>query len=310
MGRLGSAALGLILAASCLALTLFFPAVEFRVRSIQRLHQFAHVPLFFMVTLGLAAIFPAGESDGPWRRLRTLLRLFGVALILGGLVELAQPLWGGMLEGQDLVRDAAGAGAAVLALLSLRPELPRLVRWSLRGTAALIVLLHFLPVTSALWDEGRARRQFPVLADFETSLQITRFASHRCDLEVVKEGDGHLLRARFLPDQYPRLSLRYGPKDWREYRALAFTCFNRGESPFYLIVRIDDIHHDNRPADRYTLRLHLDPGRHEIEIPLAAVESAPDLRPMDLAALRDLTLYGYELRQPRELLFDDFRLLP
>jgi hypothetical protein len=310
MGRLGSAALGLILAASCLALTLFFPAVEFRVRSLQQLHQFAHVPLFFLVTLGLAAVFPPREEDSFWTRLRKLLRLFGVALILGGLVELAQPRWGGMREGQDLIRDAAGAGAAVMALLAWRPEVPRPVRWSLRGTAALNCVLYFVPVTVARGDESRARRQFPVLADFETPLQVTRFGSHRCDLQVVKEGDGHLLLARFLPDQYPRFTLRYGPKDWRGHRALAFTCFNRGERPFYLIVRIDDIHHDNRPADRYKLRLHLDPGRHEIEIPLAAVESAPDLRPMDLAALADLTLYGFELRQPQEILFDDFRLLP
>jgi hypothetical protein len=310
MGRLGSAALGLILAASCLTLTLLFPAVEFRVRSLQLLHEFAHVPLFFLVTLGLSAVFPAGEEDGFWTRLRVLLRILGFTLILGGLVELAQPHWGGMREGEDLIRDTAGACAAVLALLSWRPQVPRLARRGLQGTAALIFILYFLPVAAALLDESRARRQFPVLADFETPYQITRFASHRCDLQVVPAGAGNALRARFLPNQYPRLSLRYGPRDWRGYRALAFTCINPAEEPFYLIVRIDDIHHDNRPADRYILRLHLDPGRHEIEVPLEAVEAAPDLRPMDLAALDDLTLYGYELRRPQELLFDDFRLLP
>jgi hypothetical protein len=54
----------------------------------------------------------------------------------------------------------------------------------------------------------------------------------------------------------------------------------------------------------------LAPGRQTIIVPLAVVEAAPAGRPMDMSALREVTLYGYRLDAPRQILFDDFRLTP
>ena len=109
-------------------------------------------------------------------------------------------------------------------------------------------------------------------------------------------------------DLFPRFDLRDLPRDWSPYSAFTFTAINPGPEPFFLLVRVDDIHHDNRPADRYLLRLTLKPGRHSIQIPLAAVATAPDTRPMDMTAIYQVIFYSYNLEEDRVMLFDDFRL--
>jgi hypothetical protein len=313
MGRVGSTVIGLGLVAVCLALTLLFPVLELPSRAVQRLHEFAHVPLFALVTAGLALVYPGRVGDTVPARLRRLFRLSAVAVLLGGVVEMAQPRWGGTAEIGDLVRDASGAGVTVLALVALWPGVPRRIGWLLRGAAGAILLLFLAPVLTAAWDETLAHRQFPLLAGFETPFEVTRFSHHRCDLKVIPtagEDGGRHLQATFLPGEFPRFQLRYGPSDWRGYRALAFTCVNPSAESFFLTIRLDDVHHDRRMADRYTVRAPVGPGRHEFEIPLSAVEAAPDRRPMDLGAMSGPTLYGYRLRKPHTLLFDDFRLLP
>ncbi len=312
MGRRSLLLAGMSLAGACLALTLFFPVVPFRLRSLARLHEYAHVPLFALVTLGLAPALPGFTAPEAGRRGRALLRAVLLAILLGGLVELLQPRFGGTTEMGDLVRDALGAVAGGLFLLGRTTAVPTALGRALQGVAAGLILVPAWPAASAAWDELLARRQLPVLADFETRFQVERFISYRCRLERLPDpgGGGHVLGATFLPDLYPRLTLRDYPADWREFRALTFDALNPGDAPFPLIIRIDDVHHDGRMADRFTLRVELAPGRQTIVVPLSAVESAPEGRSMDLSALADITLYGYRLGEERAVLFDNFRLLP
>jgi hypothetical protein len=136
MGRRGALLTGLAVAAACIALTLFFPVVRFRLRSLGRLHEFAHVPLFALVTAGLAPAFPGTMAPGAWVRGRAVLRAVLVSILLGGLVELLQPRFGGATELGDLARDAIGAVACGLVLFSLPATMPR---WPGRGLRLLAV---------------------------------------------------------------------------------------------------------------------------------------------------------------------------
>ncbi len=307
--RAGRVAGGLILILACLLLAVYFPEITYTSRTLARLHDFAHLPLFCFVGLIMAAIWPGGLFVQ--NRLRPLpaLRLWLAALLAGILVELLQARQGRIPEMMDIVTDGAGAAIALLLAVGLRGKR---WRWSLPPALA-IVLAFATPAVLSAWDEELAKRQFPLLADLETRLQTDRFGPSHSRLRRITDPDSpdnHLLEVRFLPDMFPRFKLRDLPRDWSEFSAFTFTCINPEPEPFFLIVRVDDIHHDNRPADRYTLRINLAPGRHVIEVPLAAVAVAPDTRPMDMTAIAQVTLYGYKLEEPRVLQFDDFRLVP
>jgi hypothetical protein len=307
--RAGRAAGGLLLILACLLLAVYFPEVTYTSRTLVRLHDFAHLPVFCVVALIMVAIWPGGLFVQDRLRPLPALRLWLAALLAGILVELLQARQGRVPQMTDIVTDGGGAAIALFLAVGLRGG-----RWRWTLPPALAMALAFAtPVLLSAWDEELAKRQFPLLADLETRLQTDRFGSSRSRLRRITDPESpgnHFLQVRFLPDLFPRFNLRDLPRDWSGFSAFTFTCINSEAEPFYLIVRVDDIHHDNRPADRYTLRVNLPPGRHVIEVPLTAVATAPDTRPMDMTAIARVILYGYKLETPRVLLFDDFRLVP
>jgi VanZ family protein len=290
-------------------LAIFFPEFDYPGRALARLHDFAHVPLFALVAIGLSLALAGRREQGATPAL--LLRAWLAAFLAGILVELGQARRGRVPEVEDIVADAAGATAGLLLVASRRWRPAR--RRAATATALALVLAFLAPVAVTFWDEVQARRAFPLIADLEGRLQVDRFGRWRCELRRVSDPEqagNHMLEARFLPDIYPRLRLRDMPMDWRGYRVLRFTCLNPGRESFWLVLRINDDHHRGLAADWYTLRMDLAPGRHEIEVPLARVAEAPAGRAMDMGALQDVILYTVRLEQPATLLFDDFRLEP
>ena len=74
------------------------------------------------------------------------------------------------------------------------------------------------PVYQSLDDEWVARKQFPVLADFETPFEQTRFSDvHQVQREqnIVRHGR-YALRVQLSTVHYSGISLFYFPHDWRE----------------------------------------------------------------------------------------------
>jgi VanZ family protein len=307
--RLARAAgiLSLILAA--LLVVIYMPEMSYHSRTMARLHNFAHMPLFTLVAILLAAIWPGGLfRDGRPRPL-PMLRLWLVALLAGGLVELMQARTGRIPELFDVLSDGAGALAGLLLVMARVSG-----RWRMAlASVALLAGLFAYPSAISAWDESWARYQFPLIADMEGRFQADRFGgaySQRRRIVDPEDPANHLLEVRFFPALYPRFSLRDLPRDWSSFAGFSFTAINPGPDPFFLMVRVDDIHHDNRPADRYLLRLTLQPGRHRIQVPLDAVTTAPDSRPMDMTAISKVLFYGYNLKEDRAVHFDDFRLEP
>ncbi|MFQ5767805.1 MAG: hypothetical protein ACE5ID_07465 [Acidobacteriota bacterium] len=301
-----------VLAAGCLLIVLFVPNLAGGSRSGDQLNDFAHLPIFAVLTLALAALSPSR----PVRlldQLRWGLRLFALSLLLGTLVELLQGRMGRMAELSDVMRDAGGSCAALLILLSRRPGLSTFLRRTIRLTASMIPMIFLLPLSVDLADEIQARRQFPMLADFESSTQLRRFKPLDCRLERAsdtKHPHQHLLKATFNAGLYPRVELRYFPGDWRGYGSFAFTCINPETTPVKLFLRINDRRHDKSYRDRYNVTLSLPPGRQEILIPLREVEQAPLTRRMEMDSIVSANFYLFRLKHSHTLFFDNLRLMP
>jgi hypothetical protein len=305
--RLARAASILALIIASLLVVIYMPEMSYDSRTLAELHNFAHLPLFALVAILLTAIWPGGLfRDGRPRPL-PLLRLWLVAVLAGVLVELMQARNGRFPELFDVLSDGAGALAGLLLVVARVTG-----RWLvLLSAVILLVGLFAYPSAISAWDESWARYQFPVIADMEGRFQADRFGgaySRRRRMADPEVAGNHVLEVRFQPSLYPRFSLRDLPRDWSSFSQFSFTAVNPGPDPFFLMVRIDDIHHDNRPADRYLLRLTLQPGRHHIQVPLAAVATAPDTRSTDMTAISQVIFYSYNLKEDHVVLFDEFRL--
>ncbi|MCZ6833227.1 MAG: hypothetical protein O7F11_05725, partial [Acidobacteria bacterium] len=101
LARAGRVAGGLVLILACLLPAIYVPEISYSSRTLARLHDFAHLPLFCVVALIMVAIWPGGLFVQ--NRLRSLpaMRLWLAALLAGILVELLQARQGRFPEMMD-----------------------------------------------------------------------------------------------------------------------------------------------------------------------------------------------------------------
>ena len=174
------------------------------------------------------------------------------------------------------------------------------------------------PTLVALNDEARALAQFPVLASFESTIELSRFQfDEGMDPRVVQmlDDDGRPFSAtllRLLPGEYPGFVFRHFPRDWLDMRALQLVIVNPDTVPLDLTLRIDDVEYDYEldEHDRYNRSFSFLPGTNRIEIPLSDVEAAPRNRRFDLARVQRLLVYAVDLGQPRDIIIGPIVLLP
>jgi hypothetical protein len=230
--------------------------------------------------------------------------------VLGAAIELVQAASGGNGDLGDVLRDAGGA--FFVAIMSVARDAALTVRARAATlVAAILVLAPFaVPLVAALHDEALARSQFPVLADFASARQLSRFRidkDYNAELVSTLDDKGRpaaALQLTLPPGKYPGVALSYFPEDWRGFRALRLLLVNPDPLPYEMTIRIDDAAYDYKLDldDRYNRSFVLSPGANRIEIPLADVATAPRGRRFDLGRVRNLLVFAVDLERPREII--------
>ena len=293
------------------------PDPDASLRSLLALHDLGHVAAFGLATVLFAFALSARSRPTPRARIGTIWLAAGAALALGAGVELAQAVTGHDGDPWDVVRDAGGA-LFVAMVLTARDSSPSVgTRAALAGSAILTLAACLYPMAAALYDEARARAQFPVLASFETASELSRFHFQEGmgpRIVPMTDDEGRVnsgMQLRLPPGRYPGFELSYFPRDWREVRALRLLISNPGTAPVELNVRIDDAAYDYRLdlADRYDRAFALSPGANRIEIPLSEVAMAPRNRRFDLGRVQMLLVYAIDLKESREIIVGPIVLL-
>ncbi len=282
-----------------------------------------HAPLFGVLAAAALALSPGPVSWSGSARVRHYLLAFGVAVVVGALSEAAQ---GGTAEGGealDVVRDAAGAAAALLVAAaldrSLRPHLPPRRISSPRvlvAAGAALLAAAFAPLVLAGALYLRRDAAFPTIWDPGAGWP-SRFSSvstsARLELVRAPSGrgggtEGSVARVTFLPSEYPGLVIDEPYPDWRGYGRLVFDAFSGEAGPTRVVLRIDDDRHDGRYEDRFNRSLTLRPGWNAVSIPLREVRSAPRGRGMDMARIRRLVLFAVRPTAPFSICLGAMRL--
>ncbi|WP_459946114.1 VanZ family protein [Desulfocastanea catecholica] len=294
-----------------LALPFFFvggPDYDSR-RSVKELWNLGH--FFFFIVFILV-------QDSYWCSMhRSLYFRIGAAFLtvtcLAFGTELLQLLitdrffsWGDV--GMDLM------GGATALLWRAGRGLPRLQATLTVVVSIALVCVNFVPLGRVLVDEYRSGRDFPLLAGFETSIELRRWASDRVELSRVTlprvQGNSSA-RITLTTDKYSGVALKYFPGDWQGRRALAFHVFNPGH-PLTLHYRVHDALHRGEMqnfGNRYNGRTLLTEGWNEIIIPMADILAAPEGRPMDVTKIRGFGVFVVQQKERRVLFLDNVRLL-
>lgn len=278
-------------------------------RSFGEIWNLGHLLVFGLWTwLFLSSPITAGWG---WRRQASTVLAAGLAA--GLLTEYLQSLVGRSPDMADVGRDVLGAAFALVFFSPARRHLPRgVLRWMQGGVVA-GVAVAMIPLGACALDDLRARRDFPVLSDFESPLETGRWGGG-ARMERRSEHSSHgrfSMRIDFATTRYSGVFLRYFPTDWSGYAALRFSVFNPSDSPLKLSCRIDDRHHKDHGraySDRFNAVFTLKPGWNEISVDLAEAARAPKGRGMDMAGIESFGLFTVELPRPRTIYLDHVRL--
>lgn len=262
------------------------------VRSLIELHDYGHVFVFGVVALLLGRALRVEAARPLIETAAGLAWAFLGTQVVGLVVELLQAAGGGFVDPGDLARNCGGGVAGLLLARAGFGEWRTRSRWLLRAGALLLLGALLWPTWAAWQEERQARAQFPVLADFSSPRQLSRFeweggAAGRWG----RDQRGPFLEATLPPGDYPGLTLAYFPRDWQGYLALVIEVENPQPQPLLLNLRMDDRKVRLKYADRFNSVRLLAPGPNRIEIPLALVESAPVRRKFDLGNVRYLCLF-------------------
>jgi len=182
-----------------------------------------------------------------------------------------------------------------------------------RTFAATLLLVACLPLAVALSDEVIARFQFPVLSDFETPFETSRWdggARYSADSSVARHGKASM-RVDMDTSLYSGVALVYFPMDWRGYSILSLELLNPSQGGIDITCRIHDLRHEEwgqRYEDRFNKVFRLRPGWNHLQIDLKEVARAPAGRTLDLSTIRAVGVFATRLPTPRTIFLDHMRL--
>jgi hypothetical protein len=238
------------------------------------------------------------------------------ALLLGALIEVAQHISNGRraLDVEDMQRNLIGAALFLFYLSPERKSIAPAIRHLLQVLTMGLILVQLYPVAAAGIDDWMARKQFPVLSDFERSVELGRWVTR----SQVKIHTGHAihgnasLRLKVRHPVYETIQLKHFPQNWQGYRKLQFSVFNPSPQNIKLTCKVYDQPYDearSRRFDSFVQTFEVGQGWRTIDIDLMKVATAPRGRLMDLSQIDHVRFVFRKINKVPFLGLDHVRLI-
>jgi hypothetical protein len=283
--------------------------VSIDTRSAYALWESGHLFLFLVATHLLCVVYPPLLKRTFVAQLGSFL---GGAILCALAVEgLQSVISGKAIELTDVIGDLTGT--VLFLSFHYRRQAKRYV--FLHGSALLLAGFALWPVVWSFSDEMLTRSQFPLLADFETPFEKSRFEGETGSGALTTEQAFYgrrSLRLALLPGPWSGMTMKYFPSDWRGYSAFHFAVYNPGADSVSLEVSIQDAayRHGNKPfSDCFSQKIDLPAGCWtRVQIPLAEVQKGGQTREMDLAHITGLGFFVEKEKNPLTLYLDTIGL--
>lgn len=182
--------------------------------------------------------------------------------------------------------------------------------------AAVAMLLHWRRDAAAAWARTCLASAAVVLGAVATqplAWTLAAYAHRTLRTPVLWKADSRLF-GRFSTWEHgrqPALTVHEPVRDWRGWNHLEVQIENPQPVEQPVVLRIHDLHHDQRYRDRYNERFVLAPGsRATLRIPLERIRSAPQGRDLDMAAIRGIIVFSGTRQPAAEFRVHEIRLAP
>ncbi|MBI1425086.1 MAG: hypothetical protein GC149_16690 [Gammaproteobacteria bacterium] len=272
-------------------------------RTWSEINNTGHIGAFLIIWLYLFNLFPR------FTRLSTtqlFVVVIGSTLVAAELIEIVQ----GWIGRDDELQDVWDSGVgAMLAIAFCSIQVRSLSLWQ-RAAWRTLALSGLVAVPWSIWsnlaDEAFLHRQFPVLTDFSTPFELTRWDRNAAAIQIRKNpGTGQKsLAIEFRPAEYSTVTLQYFYPDWQGYKELILDVTNPESSDLPVVLRAHDIlhkRHHYEMNDRFNRRLVIKPGHQIISVALEEIRKAPATRQMDMRHMEDLSIFTVQARSNRHL---------
>ncbi len=237
---------------------------------------------------------------------RVFAILTAVVFIVGGGIEIVQAHTGRDGNWQDLLNDLAGTWLALFWL-----QKPRFWVWFGRIVATLLLVKPVSMVVLAAWSQFHAERNFPAIADFESSIEVHGWRGNIERTKVLHSAGSYSLKIHLSTEKFSGVSLREFYDSWQDFNTLQFDVFNPEKEPINLAIRISDIRHElgsYEYNDRFNKSLHMSSGWNHVEIPIAAIRTAPATRELEMGSIAMLVIFATQLQKPQDIYLDNVKL--
>ncbi len=275
--------------------------------AISQLYGFGHLLFFAVLTIGVARVLNSAQRRF-WQHAFFILL---VILCLGGMIEMVQPYFGRSANWRDLAINILGGFFGLAFFVPARHELGRRLLLCVQLFVLVMAVVAFYRPVVTLWDIWLASRQFPVLSNFETRFEASRWSRGEIDDSIARLGK-RSLSVVLGTEKYAGTTLQRSFGDWRGHTTFAFSLYNPDVKPLFVTVSIRDHEHNRRGGefdDRFNRRFKIEKGWNDISIPIAAIQNAPSERELELDRLSDVVIFTVDLPEPRRFYLDHVRLM-
>ena len=279
-------------------------------RIVQQIWDVGHVALFLILSYIILIFIRKYKLS----YITQFLIIVALSFIFGLFVELIQLLIGRDFELQDLANDVSGAIIGYFVYYLLHAKISKLHNIIAAMSIVLLLMISLYPLANVLVDEVKMNNEFPVLSDFESATQLSRWDVKQANLSLnkhhVQQGE-YSLQATFLPDAFPDITLQHFPRDWSAYNNIKFSLYNKAQDPIVIEMKIYDEDHMKygyQYTDRFNRELLLQPGWNNISISLNEIYNSPEKRTMDITKIKSFSLFLKDVTSPVTIFLDDLRL--
>ena len=263
-------------------------------RSVHQFWNLGHVVLFFLLSTVILLERRQQHSSLRAEAVEALLYplLFGVS------IELLQPAFARTADLSDLLKNIAGSLLAFCWFSDYLAKNYKALTGFLRIVSIIALLAAFKPLVISRYDEYLAQQHFPLLSNFDSSTEISRFKAIGKHTLIHLDHKAEHLNSQALAirlhnkEQYSGASLEHFPGNWQNYHSLRFSLYTNHQQT--ITLRIYDKPHPERGFDyndRFNKKLLLTPGWNHLSVDLAAVAAAPSQRRMDMANIIDVSFF-------------------
>jgi len=294
--------------ALCIPLLFFGSQLLSHFRLLPYLWNYGHIALFaaiFWLIFSKSDIF--AERSIYWTLTTTILPIILVSVA----IEIIQSINSREFSFLDIIRNCLGATIAIAFHSNSFSDNRTFSRSKLKYSVVGVLIIFSYPLLINTADTINAYRSFPVLSDFESPFELTRWSGNQLIVVDLEANNNHVLGNTFTTDEYSNLTFESFPNNWAGFSNFSFRIFNDSTTNHELNIRIHDQHHRNSNwdySDRFNQIIGLTPGWNKITIDLNLVRVHPMNREIDMSKIEKIIIFSHNLQTNVRLYFDDFRL--